>query len=153
MATFKDIIQHLRLEQKLSQEELSKHIGMSKSTVAMWETGKRIPSPDVYEQLADFFNVDMDYIYGRSNIKKKYSFDNSGVPYIYDENLTIINYYNKLNDIGKNEAEKRVKELTFIPEYKNTYEEVLNAAHERTDIEVTDEMIKHDDDIMDDENF
>jgi len=30
---------------------------------------------------------------------------------------------------------------------------ILNAAHERTDIEVTDEMRKHDDDIMDDENF
>jgi len=30
---------------------------------------------------------------------------------------------------------------------------LLNAAHERTDIEVTDEMRKHDDDIMDDENF
>jgi len=29
----------------------------------------------------------------------------------------------------------------------------LNAAHERTDIEVTDEMRKHDDNIMDDENF
>jgi len=30
---------------------------------------------------------------------------------------------------------------------------LLNAAHKRTDIEVTDEMRKHDDDIMDDENF
>lgn len=30
---------------------------------------------------------------------------------------------------------------------------ILNAAHERTDIEVTDEMRQHDEDIMDDENF
>lgn len=30
---------------------------------------------------------------------------------------------------------------------------IINAAHERTDLEVTDEMRKHDDDIMDDENF
>ncbi len=29
----------------------------------------------------------------------------------------------------------------------------LNAAHERTDIEVTDDMKKHDDDIMDDDDF
>ena len=29
----------------------------------------------------------------------------------------------------------------------------VQAAHERTDIEVTDEMRQHDDDIMDDENF
>lgn len=30
---------------------------------------------------------------------------------------------------------------------------IVNAAHERTDIEITDEMRKHDDDIMDDDNF
>jgi len=30
---------------------------------------------------------------------------------------------------------------------------LLNAAHERTDIEVTDDMKKHDNDIMDDDNF
>ena len=29
----------------------------------------------------------------------------------------------------------------------------VNAAHARTDIDVTDEMIKHDDDIMDDDDF
>lgn len=29
----------------------------------------------------------------------------------------------------------------------------VNAAHARTDIEVTEEMIKHDDDIMDDDDF
>ena len=44
------------------------------------------------------------------------------------------------------------------PENKYLYgiyneEPLLNAAHERTDIDVTDEMRKHDDDIMDDENF
>lgn len=34
--------------------------------------------------------------------------------------------------------------------YSNTE---LAAAHERTDVEITDEMRKHDDDIMDDDNF
>ncbi len=29
----------------------------------------------------------------------------------------------------------------------------LNAAHERTDIKITDEMKRHDDDIMDDDDF
>ena len=32
-------------------------------------------------------------------------------------------------------------------------EAITQAAHERTDIEVTDEMKKHDDDIMDDDGF
>lgn len=44
---------------------------------------------------------------------------------------------------------------TIKPEYQADINDYLrvNAAHERTDIEVTDEMKKHDDDIMNDENF
>ena len=44
---------------------------------------------------------------------------------------------------------------TIKPEYQGDINDYLqvNAAHERTDIEVTDEMKKHDDDIMNDENF
>ena len=38
------------------------------------------------------------------------------------------------------------------PLYNDNYLQAV-AAHERTDIEVTADMIKHDDDIMDDDNF
>ena len=71
---FKDIILKLRTERGLSQETLASRLGMSKSTIAMWETGKRTPSPEVYEELADFFNVDMDYIYGRTDLRQKVHF-------------------------------------------------------------------------------
>lgn len=83
MAFFKDIIKKLRTEKHITQETLASELGMSKSTVAMWETGDRTPSPEVYEELADFFNVDMDYLYGRTDIKKKVHFDDNGNSYIY----------------------------------------------------------------------
>ena len=44
----------------------------------------------------------------------------------------IIHYYNQLNNTGKEEAEKRVKELTYIPEYSlsaEPNEAILMAAH------------------------
>lgn len=81
MREFKDIILELRKSCDMSQEELSKLIGMSKSSIAMWETGKRIPSSDVFEALADFFNVDIDYLYGRTNVKRKIIFDEFGDMY------------------------------------------------------------------------
>lgn len=71
----------------------------------------------------------------------------------------LLSYFNKLNNAGKTEATKRVEELTYFPRYAATVMEqnseavLLNAAHERTDIEVTDEMKKQDDDIMDDPDF
>ena len=83
MALFKDIIKKLRTEKNITQETLASELGKSKSTVAMWETGDRTPSPEVYEELADYFNVDMDYLYGRTNIKKKVHFDSKGNSYYY----------------------------------------------------------------------
>lgn len=41
-------------------------------------------------------------------------------------NPKIIQYYDQLNDVGKHEAEKRVEELTFLPQY-TTLE--VKAAH------------------------
>lgn len=78
METFKTIITKLRKERNLSQEVFASDIGVSKSTVAMWETGKRLPSKNKYEELADYFNVDIDYLYGRTETRKKVHFDNDG---------------------------------------------------------------------------
>lgn len=79
---FKEIIKELRNQRGLTQEGLAQEMGVSKSSVAMWETGNRFPSKEIYEQLADLFNVDIDYLYGRTDIKKKHHFDDNGTEYI-----------------------------------------------------------------------
>ena len=82
MADFKDRILELRLEKNFNQEELAKALDVSKSTVGMWEIGKRLPGPDKYEEIADYFNVDMDYLYGRTDIRQKIHYDKSGNEYV-----------------------------------------------------------------------
>jgi transcriptional regulator with XRE-family HTH domain len=82
MAEFKDIILELRTEKHFNQEELAKALNVSKSTVGMWEIGQRLPGPEKYEEIADYFNVDMDYLYGRTTIRKKYHYDASGNEYV-----------------------------------------------------------------------
>lgn len=82
MATeFKEIILKLRDEKNMTQSQLADSLDISKSTVAMWETGKRFPSAELYEHIADLFNVDIDYLYGRTTIRKKVHFDEDGVAY------------------------------------------------------------------------
>lgn len=88
MAHFKDIIFQLRTERNFNQEELAKALDVSKSTVGMWETGKRLPGPEKYEEIADYFNVDMDYLYGRTNIRKKIHFDDFGNEYILKSQIS-----------------------------------------------------------------
>jgi repressor LexA len=61
MSDFKNVITKLRKEQDLNQQEFADKLGVSKSTVSMWEIGERFPSKELYEQIADFFNVDIDY--------------------------------------------------------------------------------------------
>ena len=45
------------------------------------------------------------------------------------ESPKIMQYYEQLNDIGKNEATKRVEELTLVPKYVQEDTTYVNAAH------------------------
>lgn len=87
MREIAEIIKKLRSEKNLTQKQLAEEIGVSKSTVAMWETGDRKPSRELLEQVADYFNVDMDYLYGRTYIRKARLFDEDGNEYINKEHL------------------------------------------------------------------
>lgn len=64
--TIADRIRDLRHAHGLSQQELADKIGVSKSSINMYERGDRIPRSNVQEALADYFNVDLDYLTGRS---------------------------------------------------------------------------------------
>lgn len=56
----------IRTQQKVSQQKLADKIGVSRSTVAMWETGGSQPDNEMLKKIADFFNVTTDYLLGRS---------------------------------------------------------------------------------------
>lgn len=115
MATFKDVIVSLRAEKEFSQEQLAKALHVSKSTVGMWETGDRMPSPEKFEEIADYFNVDMDYLYGRSPIRQKIHFDNAGNEYRYNntgENLEPGIYI--VNSSGTGKHYKALESVTTI---------------------------------------
>lgn len=78
MAEFKDIFFDLRSSMGFNQDQMAQELHVSKATIGMWEIGERKPGPDKYEEIADYFNVDMDYLYGRSPIKQKISYDSKG---------------------------------------------------------------------------
>lgn len=72
-----------------------------------------------------------------------------------DNRLTDIIYnYQGLNDKGKTKAYEYVTDLAEQPKYQaSTTEPVLNAAHQRTDINIPEDIDTSDDEIMDDEDF
>lgn len=71
MARFSERLRQLRTARDLSQMEFSKQIGISKSSVNMYERGEREPGLETLEAIADYFNVDMDYLLGKTDIVNK----------------------------------------------------------------------------------
>lgn len=61
---FKDNLKRLRLRDKFTQAELAKKLGVSNSTISMYELGEREPNTEVLEALADVFNVDFNTLIG-----------------------------------------------------------------------------------------
>ncbi|MDQ0153156.1 transcriptional regulator with XRE-family HTH domain [Moryella indoligenes] len=66
MGDFNNVFKSLRIASGLTQEELAQKLHISRSRVGMYETGARQPDYETLEAIADFFNVDMDYLLGRS---------------------------------------------------------------------------------------
>lgn len=69
MATFAERLKSLRREAGWSQQRLADELKLSKSSVNMYERGEREPGFETMETIADLFNVDMNYLYGRTDIK------------------------------------------------------------------------------------
>lgn len=71
MADFASVIKRLRIERGITQEQLASMLKVSRSTIGMYETGSREPDFETCEAIADIFNVDMDYLLGRSIFERK----------------------------------------------------------------------------------
>ena len=60
-------IRTLREQAFFSQQRLSKALGIAQSSLCRYETGETEPSAAVLLKYADFFDVSMDYIFGRTD--------------------------------------------------------------------------------------
>ena len=65
MPEFKDMLKYFRMRENLSQSELAEKLGISPSTISMYEVGKREPDFETEEKIADFFNTDLNTLRGR----------------------------------------------------------------------------------------
>ena len=64
---FSERLKVLRAEKGIRQSELAALIGVRNTAVSMMESGSRSPSVEVLCALADYFNVSLDYLVGRSD--------------------------------------------------------------------------------------
>lgn len=60
MSYFSDTLIHLRRKAGLSQQQLADSLGLSRSAIGMYETGKREPDMETLRMFSEFFGVDMN---------------------------------------------------------------------------------------------
>ena len=59
----------LRKLNQVTQEELAKALNTTRSTISNYERGHRQPDNEMVAQVADFFDVSVDYLLGRTTVK------------------------------------------------------------------------------------
>lgn len=67
MSIFSDRLKQLRKQNSLTQKMLGQNLNLGESTISMYELGEREPNFETLELLADYFNVDIDYLLGKSD--------------------------------------------------------------------------------------
>lgn len=72
MSEFSERLKQLRDAQGVSQQELADYLDVNKQTISGYERGVRRPAGagarELYEKIADFFNVDISYLMGLSDV-------------------------------------------------------------------------------------
>lgn len=64
MTTFGNRLRELRLKNHMKQEELAQIINKTKDNISKYEHNKRQADDETKKQLAKYFNVSMDYLFG-----------------------------------------------------------------------------------------
>ena len=65
-------IRNLREDRDLTQDDIAKFLNCTQACYSNYENGRREVPTEVWNMLADFYNVSVDYLLGRTNEKHPY---------------------------------------------------------------------------------
>lgn len=65
---FIERVRRLRSAKGISQQKAADALGITKTGYQNYEYGRKMPSFSVLPRIADFFNVSIDYLLGRTDV-------------------------------------------------------------------------------------
>lgn len=112
-----EVVKELRIKKGLSQKAIAVKVGLSQQAFALIEKGKRKMDTSLFFEILTAFDISKrdyeDAIFSILQDKCKDFLYNLN----QNEHALLYHFYD-LNEIGQDEAIKRVQELTEIPKYK-----------------------------------
>lgn len=103
---FAQRVKQLRKNKHLTGEQLGNILGITKTGISYWENGRSVPDNEMLLKLADFFDVSIDYLLGKTDVETK--IDKS-------------TYYGDYDEV--------VEYLKDNPEHLDVYKRILNDDH------------------------
>lgn len=153
--------------------------GLTRATISSWSSKSTTPKGETVAIMADVLGVSADYLLGRTDDPTDYTkqefpkkTDDTPEPPVIEqvappviEQITppvikqivpevtspFLALYDRLDDNDKIRVEGVIHGMLMQDKYAKSA--LPNAAHARTDIPVTPEMVEHDEEIMDDDEF
>lgn len=106
--TIGEKIRQLRKEKNMSQADLAMATGLSKGAISMYELNERNAKIETLEILADYFNVDMNFLTGR---------DMHTTLIASDEERLLVSKFRALNTEGQQKVLSYVADLVATGRY------------------------------------
>ena len=130
---FDERLKSLRKKCGYTQVSLAETLGVSKGTVAMWETGKRTPDFETLIRLSDLFDVRTDYILGKSNDSSSAKLSVDDIEQLGRWELEsvytdLMKLYLSLDSFGQKDVENLIKSEAQRCKEQNTLQDVSNMA-------------------------
>lgn len=137
--TIGERIRFFRKEQGLTQDDLARKMGIKRGTLAQYESDRRNPKLETLEKISGALGVEIGKLCGLSSLDdilkvadpdaKEDLYKIAGVAAqninIQGQREELESAFDKLNNIGREEAVKRIQELTRLSRYSyNLHDEV-----------------------------
>lgn len=127
-------IAELRKEKGMTQEVLANELGVSNQAVSKWEANQSCPDIQLLPQIADFFQISLDSLFGRDYVVDEQTPDNGSIihpnenvfhqlPWADDGKLRAVIYVGH-SLVGAEECEKE-KKITV--EYEGPVLDVISS--------------------------
>lgn len=132
MSKFHTRLKRLRIDSGYTQEQLAKKLGITKSRLGMYEIGQRSPDFETLELIADFFNVDMNYLLGKSHNTTKIQINDASavINSVESDDIktALLQNYENLNSEGKQKLKTYSDDLISSGRYASEQPITLVAA-------------------------